>query len=98
MIEYFVKRPVTTIMFVLVFVVLGITSYFNLLIEETPKINFTIVTISVVYPGATPLEVEQLIVNKIEDAVAKNIRDKKIRSQSYAISATYMLSSFFQPM
>lgn len=83
MIEFFVKRPVTTIMFICVFVVLGIVSYTSLLIEKTPKIDFPIITISVIYPGATPLDVETLVANKIEDAVSEISEIKKIRSQSY---------------
>lgn len=83
MIAFFVKRPVTTIMFVLLFVVLGIVSFFNLYTEETPKVEFPIVTITTLYPGATPQEVETLVVNKIEDAVSELSEIKKIRSQSY---------------
>lgn len=83
MIEFFVKRPVTTIMFICVFVVLGIVSWSNILIEKTPRLDLPIITISVAYPGATPLEVETLVVNKIEDAVAEISEIKKIRSQSY---------------
>ena len=83
MIEFFVKRPVTTIMFVLVFVVMGVVSLYELSIERTPKIEFPIVTVSVQYSGATPLEVETLVVKKIEDAVSELSEIKKIRSQSF---------------
>ncbi|NLE91026.1 MAG: efflux RND transporter permease subunit [Elusimicrobia bacterium] len=83
MIEFFVKHRITTIMFILVFVVLGIFSYSNLMIEKTPKVDFPIVTVSVTYPGATPLEVETLVVKKIEDAVSEISEIKKIKSQSY---------------
>ncbi|MDD2866692.1 MAG: efflux RND transporter permease subunit, partial [Candidatus Omnitrophica bacterium] len=83
MIGFFVKHRITTIMFVLVFVVLGVYSYANLPIEKTPKMDFPIVTVSVTYPGATPLEVETLVVKKIEDAVAEISEIKKIKSQAY---------------
>ncbi|MDD5669161.1 MAG: efflux RND transporter permease subunit [Candidatus Omnitrophica bacterium] len=83
MIEFFVKHRVTTIMFVLVFVVLGIFSYSKLLVEKTPKMDFPIVTVSVTYPGATPLEVETLVVKKIEDVVAEISEIKKIKSWAY---------------
>ncbi|MFA6502543.1 MAG: efflux RND transporter permease subunit, partial [Parachlamydiales bacterium] len=83
MIEFFIKRPVTTVMFILVFVVLGIFSFFNLKIEKQPKIDFPIATISVVYPGATPIEIETSITNKIENAVSELSEVKKIRSYSY---------------
>jgi HAE1 family hydrophobic/amphiphilic exporter-1 len=83
MIEYFVKRPVTTLMLVGLFMVLGFVSYFNLNIEETPKINFPMVSIEVLYPGATPYEVETQIVNKIEDAIAEISEIENIESYSY---------------
>ena len=83
MIEFFVKRPITTIMFVCVFVVLGIVSFNTLSIELTPKIDSPIVTVSVQYPGATPLEVETLVVKKIEDAVSELSEIDKITSRSY---------------
>ncbi len=83
MIAYFVKHRITTIMFVLVFVVLGVYSYANLPVEKTPKMDFPIVTVSVTYPGATPLEVETLIVKKIEDVVAEISEIKNIKSQAY---------------
>ncbi|MFA5259681.1 MAG: efflux RND transporter permease subunit [Candidatus Omnitrophota bacterium] len=83
MIEFFVRRPVTTIMFVSVFIVLGLVSFFNLRVEETPEIDFPIVTVTATYPGATPLEIETLVVNKIEDAVAELSDIKQIRSQAY---------------
>ena len=83
MIDFFVKRPVTTIMFILFFVVLGVVSYFNLPIEADPKIDFPIVTVKVVYPGATPIEVETQVINEIEDAVSEISSIKKMRSDSY---------------
>lgn len=83
MIAFFVKRPVTTIMLVCLFVIMGVVSLTGMLVEKTPKIEFPIITITTEYPGATPLEVETLVVNKIEDAVAEISEIEKIRSNSY---------------
>jgi len=83
MIEFFVKRPVTTIMFIMAFVVMGLVSFTNLAIEFTPKIDFPIVSISTTYPGATPQEVETLIVDKVEDQVAELSEINSIDSYSY---------------
>lgn len=83
MIEFFVKRPVTTVVLVLFFVILGIASYGNLNIELTPKIEFPIVTITVAYPGATPLEIETQVINDIEEAVAELSEIKNIKSFAY---------------
>lgn len=83
MIEFFVRRPVTTIMLISVFLVLGIVSLLNLQVQETPDIDFPIVTITITYPGATPLEVETLVIDKVEDAVAELSEMKKLKSYSY---------------
>ena len=97
MIEFFVKRPVTTIMFVLVFVLLGIVAIFSLRVEKEPKIDFPIVTATVKYPGATPIEVETLVIDKIEDAVAELSEIKKMESYSYEnfgyVSIEFLLSA-----
>jgi len=47
MIETFVKRPATTMMFILVFVLLGFVSFFNLNIEQSPQIDFPLVVVNV---------------------------------------------------
>ncbi|MCX6340551.1 MAG: efflux RND transporter permease subunit [Candidatus Aureabacteria bacterium] len=97
MIEFFVTHRVTTVMFVLVFVVLGVYSYSNMLVEKFPKVDYPIVTVSVTYPGATPLEVETLVVKKIEDAVSEISEIKKIKSKSYEslgfVSVEFLLSA-----
>ncbi len=83
MIEFFVRRPVTTIVVVLFFVILGFVSYFNLAIELTPKVDLPIVTVTCEYPGATPIEVEVQVVKKVEDAVSELSEIKKLTSRSY---------------
>lgn len=83
MIELFVKRPAMTVMFVLVFVVLGLVSFVNLQIERTPKIDLPLVSIKTIYPGASPIEIETQMIKKIEDVVAEISGIKKIVSYAY---------------
>ena len=83
MIELFVRRPVTTIVFVSFFIVLGIVSFFNLNIEETPKIDFPIITVKVTYPGATPSEMETQIIKRIENAISEISELKHVSSYAY---------------
>ncbi len=83
MIRMFVSRPAMTIVFVLVFVVLGIRSYSNLSTELFPKIEFPIVSVRTEYAGASPKEIETQIVKKIEDVVAEISDIKKINAEIY---------------
>lgn len=94
MIEVFVKRPATTIILVLVFVLLGFVSYFNLNVEQSPRINFPLITVNVTYPGASPEEIETQIIRKVEDAVVEISEIKKIKSRSFE-NFGYVLIEFY---
>ncbi|MFH1415748.1 MAG: efflux RND transporter permease subunit [Elusimicrobiota bacterium] len=83
MIRMFVKRPAMTLMFVLVFVVMGIVSFSDLIIEETPKMNFPMVTVMTFYSGASPSEIETQIIKKLEDAIAEISQIESIDSYCY---------------
>jgi len=91
MIEFFVRRPVTTAMFIVFFVVLGIVSYTSLPIESTPKMDFPMVSVKVVYAGASPEEVESQIIKKIEDAVSEISAIKTITARAYESYALVMI-------
>ncbi|MCP4547634.1 MAG: efflux RND transporter permease subunit [bacterium] len=77
-----VKRPVLATMFTVMLVVLGLFSYTKLSIRETPNIDTPWVTISTIYPGASPEEIESQVTIKIEDAVSTISDVKKIESIS----------------
>ncbi|OFZ19135.1 MAG: hypothetical protein A2X94_10345 [Bdellovibrionales bacterium GWB1_55_8] len=65
-----IKRPVfiTSVFFLLL--VLGAISLKRLGVDLYPDINFPIVAVSVVYPGAGPNEIEALVTKPIEDNVS----------------------------
>jgi len=67
--EVCVKRPVFATMLILSLVVVGIFSFFSLGVDLFPKIDFPTVTITVINPGASPVEIETEITEKIEEAV-----------------------------
>ncbi len=77
-----IKRPVFATMFILSFIVLGIVSMTRLGIDLFPSLDFPFVNISVVYPGASPEEVETLVTKPIEDAVAGIEGVKRVESNS----------------
>ncbi len=60
-------------LFVLVLVTmvsgLGILSYLNMPRSEDPILDFPVYTILAVYPGASPEDLEQLVINPLEDAL-----------------------------
>jgi hydrophobic/amphiphilic exporter-1 (mainly G- bacteria), HAE1 family len=77
-----IKRPVFATMFIVSFVVLGIVSMTRLGIDLFPEVNFPFVNVSVIYPGAAPEEVETLVTEPIEDAIAGINGVKRVISTS----------------
>jgi len=93
MLKFFVKRPITTLMFVLFWVVLGLVSYPKMNIERTPSLDFPMVTATFVYPGAEPAEIESQVIKKAEDAIAEVSGLKKLTSRAFE-NGGYVMAEF----
>lgn len=65
-----VKRPLTMLMIILGLVILGVRGFTLMQVERYPKVDFPFISVVVVFPGASPDDVETLVVKPIEDAVA----------------------------
>jgi len=63
------KRPVTTLIVVLCLIVFGVTSVTTNKLELMSEINMPMLIISAIYPGASPEDVEELVIKEIEDEV-----------------------------
>ena len=90
MLKFFVRRPITTLMFVLVWVVLGFVAFPNINVERTPALDFPMVTATFIYPGAAPQELESQVVKRAEDAMSEVSELKKVISYVYENSALVM--------
>ena len=82
MIETFVRRHVLTTVLVLIAIILGVLSYSGLGVRRFPKIDFPVVTITTVYPGGSPAEIETEITKRVEDAVSSISGIDSIKSYS----------------
>ncbi|WP_337968139.1 efflux RND transporter permease subunit [uncultured Flavobacterium sp.] len=81
--EISIKRPSLVIVLFTILILGGLFSYSQLGYELIPKFEQNVITISTVYPGASPSEVENTVTKKIEDAIASLENVKKIDSKSY---------------
>ena len=61
------KRPVTTVLVVLCLIVFGLSSIFSSQLELIPEMEMPMLIISAAYPGASPDDVDQLVISKIEE-------------------------------
>ena len=77
-----IRRPVATAMVYLILIVVGVVSLRTLPVDLLPKVEFTELTIRVSYPNVGPEEVEQIITDPIENAVAGIPNLERVTSQS----------------
>lgn len=89
--EISIKRPTLVVALFTVLTLGGLFSYTQLGYELIPKFEFNMITISTVYPGASPSEIENTVTKKIEDAVASMENIKKIESKSYESISMVMI-------
>ena len=90
--EISIKRPTMIIVLFTILTLGGLFSYTQMGYELIPKFETNVVTISTVYPGASPNEVENSVTKKIEDAVAALENVKKVESKSYESLSVVMVT------
>ncbi len=67
--EICVRRPIFATVLTLLIVVLGVFGYTQLGVDRFPRVDFPVITVATVQPGAAPADVESDITDKIEAAV-----------------------------
>jgi HAE1 family hydrophobic/amphiphilic exporter-1 len=77
-----IRRPVLATVMVGALTVFGIVAYPRIGVDLFPEIEFPVVTVTAVYPGADPETVESKVVDKIEEAVNTVSGIKVLRSTS----------------
>ena len=77
-----VDRPVATSMLYAVLVVIGLVSFRALPVDLLPAIEFTELTVRVRYPNVGPQEIEQIVTDPLENAVAGLPNLERVTSRS----------------
>ena len=68
-----VNNPVLANMLMIIIIAFGVYAWINLPRELTPEIALQTATVTTLYPGASPEEVEKLVSAPIEDAIEENV-------------------------
>lgn len=85
-----VKRPVSVLMCVVMLLVFGVSSVFNMDMESTPEMSMPVFMIRTSYSGASPDEVDSLVTTVIESALAaiSDVESMTSRSSEGSSSTT----------
>ncbi|MDO5105378.1 efflux RND transporter permease subunit [Capnocytophaga sp.] len=86
-----INRPSLIIVILSLLLIGGIYSYKSLNYELIPNVEVNVITISTIYGGASPSEIESTVTKKIEDAVSSLENIKKIQAFSYESLSTVVI-------
>ncbi|MCA9088173.1 MAG: efflux RND transporter permease subunit [Planctomycetaceae bacterium] len=86
-----VSRPVTTLMGCIIVALLGWVSLTELPVDLMPSLEFPTVTVTTLYPGAGPEEVETLITRPLEQTLSSVNGFERISSNSFEGSSSVRL-------
>lgn len=86
-----IRRPVFTAMMSVAIMVFGILSFGRLATDLFPPVDFPIMLVRTVYPGASPEDIERDVTRPIEDAVAGIAGIDKIQSFTRDSASVVML-------
>ncbi|MCK9312424.1 MAG: efflux RND transporter permease subunit, partial [Bacteroidales bacterium] len=81
--ELAIKRPIYIIVLFAVLTILGYIGYKSLSAELMPKFTPPMINVQIIYPGASPSEVENSLTRKVEDALSSMEGIDKIQSYSF---------------
>ena len=87
-ISYFIKFPVAVNVMILAFIIFGAIGAKSMLSSYFPLTDSKLIQINLIYPGASPAEMEEGVVLKIEDNLKGTVGVDRITSVSRENSAT----------
>ena len=76
-----IKNAQFTFTIVVLLVLVGIVSYFQMPRSEDPQFDIPITLLEIIYPGASPTDIETLVVDPLEEEFAEIEGIKKVESQ-----------------
>ena len=88
LITYFIKYPVAVNVFIIAFVAFGLVGAFTMKSSFFPLTDSELIRISLAYPGASPAEMEEGVVLKIEDNLKGIVGVERVTSVSSENTAT----------
>jgi multidrug efflux pump subunit AcrB len=93
LLAYFIKYPIAGWILVLGFILFGYFGFNNLTSSFFPLSESRIISINLIYPGASPLEMEEGVVLKIEDNLTGIEGIDRVTSKSYENTASITIET-----
>ena len=80
--DYFIKRPVLSLVISTLIVLLGVQAFFNTQVRQYPELETSVISITTAYPGASAELIQGFITTPIQQAVSSTVGIDFVRSSS----------------
>ena len=80
--DYFIKRPVLSLVISTMIVLLGVQAFFNTQVRQYPELETSVINITTAYPGASAELIQGFISTPVQQAVSSTVGVDYIRSSS----------------
>ena len=80
--DYFIKRPVLSLVISTMIVLLGAQAFFNTQVRQYPELETSVITINTAYPGASAELIQGFITTPIQQVVSSTVGVDFVRSSS----------------
>ncbi len=77
-----VNRPIATTMAFLIIIVVGVMGFYFLPVDLLPPIEYPMLSVATSYPNVGPEEIETIITDRVENAIASVPNIEEVRSSS----------------
>ncbi|WP_415406423.1 efflux RND transporter permease subunit [Sulfurovum sp. CS9] len=91
-----INRPITTLMYIVTLVIFGFMSFKSMPSALFPNIDFPMVTVKTVYPGAESSTIESQVTDKIEEAISRIGGIDSVTSSSSEGVSVVMIKFFLE--
>jgi len=91
-----INRPITTLMYIVTLVIFGLMSFKSMPSALFPNIDFPMVTVKTVYPGAESSTIESQVTDKIEEAISRIGGIDSVTSSSSEGVSVVMIKFFLE--
>jgi multidrug efflux pump len=80
--DYFIKRPVLSLVISTMIVLLGVQAFFNTQVRQYPELETSVITITTAYPGASAALIQGFLTTPIQQVVSSTKGIDFLRSSS----------------
>ncbi len=89
--DFSIKRPVTTVVIIIMLMCLGLLALKNLRVNQNPDVEQPVIVVNIPYPGASPDTVEREIINRVEKSLQSISQVYQIQSTANESAASIVI-------